>query len=585
MFLSLHADSPRQMDGTVHGLYGHDPTTSPTPTTIAEVHDQMDELADFLRAKIRHIDSCERASAYSSSYDRTARDIAAGVKQPGQHESLENEDVLHPGYRARRLASGLLERAADDHEAQRDVLSPKRHVAVQADEEGMTAADRSAAEINEVDDSILPEGTPPASSDSNGSAPDQRQPPQTKVQLHSKLYPEHDSPVARAQRASRELERLLARSSAEAVALSPRRLDQAPAEKHSAAEAARARIPQKAPMLSPTTHGAASAVREAALAKQRVATKAAIAKTASPTPGDSRSGESMQELLRRRHEERDADIVSRSARRQAEIAYRPSDSPRFFGRATSPTSLAEHAKASADAAAASAERLLAPSPVQPQKSSSSLVEVRETVNAASEPATPISAASASLGGLEIDWAALRSPQSVVTLSPSTFAKTTTPEPAKESESHTQESQSGNSEGMGKIAQEIQSESSEDTGKMEGERAPAEYQGRSSFLWRDVTPKTAHLAWTPTRQSTLRALHQPVHESQKEMTTGHRERTETSQRATQEQTAMQHAMPPSTPLTEIASSEARAHSPASKAAADADRRLKALLAASPRSTGR
>lgn len=556
MLLSLHADSPRQMDGSVHGLYGHDPTTSPTPTTIEEVHDQMDELADFLRAKIRHIDNRERASAYYSSHDRTSREVAAGARLPGQHESLENEDVLHPGYRARRLAGGLLERAADDHEAQRDVLSPQRHIAVQADE-GTTAADRSAPEIVEVDDSALPEGTPPAS-DSNSGAPGQRQPSQTKAQLHSKLYPEHDSPAARARRASSELERLLARSSAEAVALSPRRLEQA------AAEAAQRRIPQKAPTLSPTTHGAASAAREAALAKQRVATTAAIAAAASPTPADSRSEESMQELLRRRHAERDADIVSRSARRQAEIAYRPSDSPRFFGRATSPTSLAEHAKASADAAAVTAERLSAPSPVQPQASSFSLVEESKRVNEASEPASPTSAAFTSLVGLEIDWAALRSPQSVVTSSPSMFGMTT-PEPAQESESHAQESQSGNSE---------------ETGKMEDERETAEeYQGRSSFLWRDVNPKTAHLAWTPTRQSTLRAPRQPVHESQTAVPMGaHRERTETARRASEEQTA-------STPLPENSAPEARAHSTASETAADADRRLKALLASSPRSTGR
>eukprot|EP01043_Picozoa_sp_COSAG02_P060031 COSAG02_NODE_7762_length_2858_cov_3.820225_1_plen_561_part_01 len=85
---------PLSMEGAVHGMHAHDPTTSPVPTTIEEVHDQMDQLADVLRAKMLHLSSSERASScrvLSPVYDDTTADVATRPQLSGQHEALEDE--------------------------------------------------------------------------------------------------------------------------------------------------------------------------------------------------------------------------------------------------------------------------------------------------------------------------------------------------------------------------------------------------------------------------------------------------------------------------------------------------------------
>lgn len=586
------------------GLHGHDPTTSPTPTTIEEVHEQMDELADFLRAKMLHMSSTERAADFSllsSVHDDTAADVAARVWRSGQREAPEYEVDFEPGYRARRLASDL--DAADGHDAHANAASLSRHVAMHSGDEGMgsvpavalvatesTAVESIPRSAAELDASAVPEGLPPISH-ADAASPDRRQSWQTKAHLRSKLYPEHDSPTARARRASSELERLLARSSAETAALSPRRSLEA------SAEAVQVRVPlTRAPTLSPTTHGAASAVSEAALVKQRAATEAAIASTPLPTKPDLPETMPIQELLRQRHRERDADIVYRSARRQAEINYQASNSPRFFGRETSPTSLEKYAKASAAAAAATAERLSAPSPTPSQNSSFSLVEesenIGQTLPIANHDSEPVSSAptSASTGALGIDWAALRSPESTATrfLSPSTFGVAIGPDgPGRTTESQVQDA-----DGACEAPAEVSAAAESEKGEIEGEGEHREYQGRSPFVWRDATPETAHLAWTPTRQSTLRGSRHSAHDDGQKMTTAQRQpqlqlqqepKPEPEPQPRNQQPATQHRIPSPIPSKKDVTLEGRAHSPSSKAS-DADRRLQELLAASPLSAG-
>jgi hypothetical protein len=660
---AVGAHSPRLMEGLVHGLHGHDPTTSPTPTTIEEVHDQMDELADFLRAKMQALSSHgPRATDRHKAFEHTSGEALAGGVRPSATEEIQldaNPD-LEPGYRARRSADGLLEAAAgQEHDPPLDAAAPKQRVALEpvaaaaepvaavepadaedagAEDEALEIAMKTDQEHSEASSApvaelaLVPEGMPPAE-----VAPTDSQPSPVRALLNSALYPEHDSPVARAQRASSELERLLSRSSAQTAAASPRRLAQqaqakAKAEAQAAA-AAQPRVPLTSPRLSATTHGAASAASEAAkLAKQRAATQAAVAAAVSPAATTTAAAAapdaaSIQDLLHQRQAERDDDIIHRSARRQAE--YQPSDSPRFFGRQTSPTTLAKHADASAATAAATAERLL--SSQKPPAAEFSLVEDsgtaigREALPAAAAvgPTAQVPTTFVASGGVlssTIDWSALRSPQSVATtLSPSSYGVTSqrgggevpapVPEPAPEPEP----------EPAPPTAAEVQPEpqqqqqqpqtqqEQQQAQQQEQEGEDGDYHGRSPFLWRDATPKTAHLAWTPTRESTLRVSPRSTYEKPSEVTAraqpqpqpqiqvaGRRTPSptpvmdsvrESKQLQQHGASGQQQQPPPQQPLVVAANRQSQTRSPSSEKAAEADQRLQSLLAtASPHARG-
>ena len=134
-------------------------TPSPRPTTIDQVHEQMDELRDFLGAKMKAMDSREYMGR--RVLEEVVVPVEKAVAQPAEARELVEAD-LGAGYRARRAAHGLIEPDGDEADPETLALEPE---------------------------SALPEGSPPASSrPRTGHA----------ALLQERLYPECDSPAERA---------------------------------------------------------------------------------------------------------------------------------------------------------------------------------------------------------------------------------------------------------------------------------------------------------------------------------------------------------------------------------------------------
>ena len=137
-------------------------TPSPRPTTIDQVHEQMDELRDFLGAKMKAMDSREYMGR--RVLEEVVVPVEKAVAQPAEARELVEAD-LGAGYRARRAAHGLIEPDGDEANPETLALEPE---------------------------SALPEGSPPASSrPRTGHA----------ALLQERLYPECDSPAERARQA------------------------------------------------------------------------------------------------------------------------------------------------------------------------------------------------------------------------------------------------------------------------------------------------------------------------------------------------------------------------------------------------
>ena len=450
------ADADRQLH--LHGQHGHDPTTSPRPVDLEQVHDQMDELADFLRAKMLSLSGDDAVVPSAQLYrrstpaaDRPKDSSSAQVDEAdrggnGPFAQLSGHSlstlagelapVEDPGYRSRRAATGL------------PVGDPAGASAVVHDDEPLSLVPVSAQKPR------VPEGTPPVSGTTARiiAATAQADMSPASAQLQSVLYPQSDSPVARANRASAELARLLGQSSAEhysSVASPPRRLP-----------------PQ------------------------------AAAAGAGAPPVAGRSSPTLQSIMSQRQAERQSEDEKRSAQRQ-----QIRESPRFYGRQTSNT-LAAEAVAAAEAVEVVAGR--------------KMYSLVDDAGARKAP-PPLAASSPSQDGAaaadegRIDWNALRAPRSaVVGLSPSTYgvraaSASAEPSPATAAGSdaavvaaaewnlHTA-AEGGYPPAPAAAGPALE----EAVAGAPSEQAWYGYSSqRSPYLWRDHQPRTAHLLWTPT----------------------------------------------------------------------------------------